>query len=272
MPLRTRNTGSSKPPASLLRPPLPDGTKDFPSTPGEEEDSPSMAREHIRQAAHIFLQTEAVKWFPGGRNDQGQKVLPVYCDPRRLMSYPTERKVMVEMLITQVEEDIGRDNVEAIAGIATAGVPWAAGLADRLDLPLVYVRSAPELHKDGEWRQVEGVLPPQARVLLVDDGIGTGETVSQRWEPLREVGAGGCSGVLVLFAYDPDRARPRLAQAGMDLWFLCDLSGLLEVAAEKGVLPSFLREGTPGDRDGDRSEGTIGPLPGFPTPTVSATG
>ena len=97
---------------------------------------------------------------------------PIYIDVRRLISFPEERKAIIDTAVDIVKNDIGLENIDVIAGGETAGIPLASWLADRLDMPMIYVRKKPKGY--GKQRQTEGVLKPGQRVLLFEDMMSTG--------------------------------------------------------------------------------------------------
>ncbi|MDR3682275.1 MAG: phosphoribosyltransferase family protein, partial [Geothrix sp.] len=93
---------------------------------------------------------------------------PIYCDNRQLLGFPAVRDQIVEVLVAQS----AALDPTLVAGAATAGVPWAAMVADRLKLPLAYVRPTPKNH--GMGRQVEGPMAKGHRAVLIEDLISTG--------------------------------------------------------------------------------------------------
>src|SRR5699024_3675138 len=95
---------------------------------------------------------------------------PIYCDNRLTMSHPSVRKKITEAFIQKIEKM--REKPDVIAGCATAGIPHAAWLADRLNLPMIYVRSKPKGH--GKGNQIEGEIQKGQKVLVIEDLISTG--------------------------------------------------------------------------------------------------
>ena len=124
-----------------------------------------------KEIAQILLEKQAVKistdppftWTSGMKS-------PIYCDNRLLISYPEERKKILEGFKNLIAEN----NLEfdVIGGTATAAIPWAAFLAFDLDKPMVYIRPKPKGH--GAGRRVEGTMEKGSRVLIVEDLISTG--------------------------------------------------------------------------------------------------
>jgi orotate phosphoribosyltransferase len=92
---------------------------------------------------------------------------PVYNDTRWLISFPDVRSTLIDFSVASIDRDIGRSNIDAAAGGETAGIPFAAWIADRLHVPMQYVRKKPKGF--GRGAQIEGQLLPGQRVLLVED-------------------------------------------------------------------------------------------------------
>ncbi|RMF48318.1 MAG: orotate phosphoribosyltransferase, partial [Bacteroidetes bacterium] len=108
---------------------------------------------------------------------------PVYVDHRRLLAYPSWRRWVVEALGQRVGQG---PPMQAVVGVATAGIPWAAWLAEKLNLPAGYVRPQPKKH--GLGHQVEGLTQPVGPVLLVEDLISTGGSLLRAAQALQEAG------------------------------------------------------------------------------------
>lgn len=154
---------------------------------------------------------------------------PIYCDNRQLLGLPKVRDQIVKVLgarASALEPTL-------IAGAATAGVPWAAMVADRLNLPLAYVRPTPKNH--GMGRQVEGPLAKGHRVVLIEDLISTGMSSLRCAEALRAEGA-AVPTVLALFSYGLPQATAAFAAAQVDLAVLSSFEVLSEEARARGIL------------------------------------
>ena len=156
---------------------------------------------------------------------------PIYTDNRLIMSHPRERRVVIEKIAQRLTAEIGVGAVDAIAGVATGGIPFAAWLADRLDLPMVYVRDAPKGH--GRGHQVEGDLRPGQRVVVVEEMVTTGGSALRAVDGLREAGA-EIAGCTVIFTYESPAAARAFTHAKVPLLALCGVSTLLEVATSTG--------------------------------------
>jgi orotate phosphoribosyltransferase len=118
------------------------------------------------EAGAVEVRADPAQWFTWS---SGRRA-PIYCDNRILISLPDVRARVVEALRASVAAHF--PGAEAIAGTATAGIPWAAWLADRMALPMLYVRSSAKEH--GRGRRVEGRPPRGERVVLIEDLISFG--------------------------------------------------------------------------------------------------
>ena len=154
---------------------------------------------------------------------------PIYCDNRQLLGVPEVRDQIVASLVTQSEAL----TPTLIAGAATAGVPWAAMVADRLRLPMAYVRPTPKNH--GMGRQVEGPLAKGHRVVLIEDLISTGMSSLKCAEALRAEGA-EVPAVLALFSYGLPLAEAAFGAARISLAVLSSFEVLAAEAQRRGIL------------------------------------
>ena len=110
----------------------------------------------MKEIAKDLLKIKAVKLSPAKPFTWASGIKsPIYCDNRLTISYPEIRKQIAQGLAAQIKAEF--PDVEVIGGVATAGIPHAAWVADELGLPLIYVRSKPKDH--GRGKQIEGVLP-----------------------------------------------------------------------------------------------------------------
>jgi orotate phosphoribosyltransferase len=156
---------------------------------------------------------------------------PVYVDNRRLLGFVRERREIVGELARRTGEL--EEAPAAIAGTATAGIPWAAWLSDTLGLPMLYVRS--EAKAWGHGRAVEGSAPEGARVLLVEDLAFTGGSLAAGIENL--VAAGYAVGTcLTIITYALPGTRRRFEQLQVSHGSLTTIDAALDVAAESGAL------------------------------------
>ena len=158
-------------------------------------------------------------------------ISPIYCDLRLLMSASRERDRIVEMLTRAITQTVGHDQVDVIAGVATAGIPWAAWVAKVLDRPMAYVRDAPKEH--GRQQRIEGGVKAGQRAWVFEDLTSTGGSAISAALALREEGA-TADYCFSIFTYGFQRAEQAFADAGIHLVTLCSISTFLEVATAKG--------------------------------------
>lgn len=156
---------------------------------------------------------------------------PVYCDNRMTISYPEVRKKIAEGFAQIIRTHY--PEVEIIAGTATAGIPHAAWVAQLLDLPMVYVRSAAKEH--GRGKQTEGVLPMGAKVVLIEDLLSTGGSSIKACEALIFEGANVIA-TLAIFSYNFPQVDALFAGKGIPYHTLSDYKTLLPIAVEMGYV------------------------------------
>ena len=152
---------------------------------------------------------------------------PFYVNCRLILSRPRARTRAAAALAATVPQP----DTTMIAGGVTAGVPFATLVADRLGLPMVYVRAETKAH--GTAGRIEGGAVAGERVLLIEDLISTAGSILAFTQALREAGA-QVDGVSVLFSRAGASARRALDEAGLALIALCDLDTLLGVALDSG--------------------------------------
>lgn len=157
---------------------------------------------------------------------------PFYVNCRQILFHPEARGRIADAQAVAIHKALPGDAIEVIAGGVTAGVPFATMMADRLTLPLVYVRPEPKGH--GTAAQIEGGDVSGKRVLLVEDLITTAGSILKFVGALRAAGA-QVSDVSVVFTRAGESARSALAEAGLRLHALCELDTLLAVAKREGV-------------------------------------
>lgn len=182
--------------------------------------------------AEKLLQAEAVKlnvaepytWASGWKS-------PVYCDNRRVLSFPYERDFIKSELCSVIFELY--PTAEALAGVATAGIAWGAMAADQLKLPYMYVRPKPKEH--GMGNQIEGAYEAGANVLVIEDLISTGKSSLQVCEVLRRAGI-NVIGMISIFNYGFPVASDAFQTAGIPYTSLTNYEVLIKLAIEKGIV------------------------------------
>lgn len=154
---------------------------------------------------------------------------PIYTDNRITISYPAVRTRIAAGLSDLIRTQW--PSVDVIGGVATAGIPHAALVADRLTLPMVYVRSKPKDH--GQGRQIEGKLQPGAKLVLIDDLLSTGGSVLQAAAAASQAGA-TVIGVAAIFSYQLPASTANFAAAGIPFATLTNYPTLIDVARQRG--------------------------------------
>ncbi len=150
---------------------------------------------------------------------------PIYCDNRKIMSYPEVRNfIKVEFARIILEK---YPNVEAIAGVATGAIAPGAIVADVLGLPFVYVRSAPKGH--GLENMIEGDLKPKQKVVVVEDLVSTGMSSLKAVDAIRQSGS-DVLGMVAIFTYNFPVAEESMNEARVNLTTLTNYNAVLDEA------------------------------------------
>jgi orotate phosphoribosyltransferase len=157
---------------------------------------------------------------------------PVYTDCRRLISFPRVRSTLIDFGVSTVMRDVGFEQFDTVAGGETAGIPFAAWMADRMGLPMQYVRKKPKGF--GRNAQIEGQIEEGDRVLLVEDMTTDGRSKVNFCKAIRAAGA-TVDHVFVFFFYDifPE-GKKILGDLGVTLHALATWWDVLDVAKKSG--------------------------------------
>ncbi|MFC6200867.1 orotate phosphoribosyltransferase [Lactiplantibacillus nangangensis] len=180
----------------------------------------TIASDLLRIQAVTLRPNDPFTWASGMHS-------PIYTDNRLTISYPAVRTHIAEGIAAVIREQYPETAV--IAGVATAGIPHAAWVAQILNLPLIYVRSKPKDH--GAGRQIEGVLTPGEKVVMLDDLISTGGSVLQAAKAVQAEG-GDIQAVGSIFSYQLEAATTNFAAAQLPLFSLTNYTALIEVARQ----------------------------------------
>ena len=173
----------------------------------------------------VFLRPqEPFTWASGIKS-------PIYCDNRLTLTAPEVRTHVEEGLKALIEENF--PDVEVLMGTSTAGIAHAAITGHLMGLPMGYVRSGAKDH--GRGNQIEGKLEKGQKVVVVEDLISTGGSVTEVVDALREAGA-EVLGIVSIFTYGMKKGLDRLAAANVRNISLCNLDILVEVAAQEGYI------------------------------------
>lgn len=193
------------------------------------------AREEIaRLTARMLLEIKAVDFnaaqpFTYASGLKG----PTYVDCRRIISFPRVRSALMDFIAATVMRDAGFEAFDNVAGGETAGIPFGALVAERLGLPMTYVRKKPKGY--GRNARIEGVMTEGQRVLLVEDLTTDGGSKLSFVDAIRETGA-TCAHTAVIFYYGifPETVQ-RLADHGVALHHLCTWWDVLAEARAQGA-------------------------------------
>lgn len=156
---------------------------------------------------------------------------PIYCDNRLTLRYPQIRAGIADHLVSFLEEKFS--DVEVITGTATAGIPHAAWVADRMDKPMAYVRSKAKAY--GMGNQIEGGVEKNEKTVVIEDLISTGGSVLSVVEALKFIGA-DIQAVISIFTYGFDKSMQKFEDANVDVFTLTDYTTLVNVAIEEGYI------------------------------------
>jgi orotate phosphoribosyltransferase len=156
---------------------------------------------------------------------------PIYCDNRLILGVPRVRDLVARGLAAILEQHYPA--LDLVAGAATGGIAHAAVVADRLGLPMAYVRSSAKDH--GRQKRVEGRVFPGACAVVVEDTLSTGKSAYEAAEALQEEGVKVLA-VCSIFSYDFPHAARRVEASGIPAYRLLDYQTLIEVAEQHGYV------------------------------------
>jgi orotate phosphoribosyltransferase len=184
------------------------------------------------EIANLLLQINTIKVQPSNPFTwaSGWKA-PIYCDNRKILSFPEARSIIRDRF-TQIIK-IKYPDAEAIAGVATGAIAHGVLVAQELDLPFVYVRSAPKGH--GLENLIEGDLKPKQKVVVIEDLISTGGSSLKAAQALTVYGA-DVLGMVAIFSYGFPQASESFSKAGLELTTLSQYDVLIKCAINNGEI------------------------------------
>jgi len=189
----------------------------------------NIATELLRIQAIKLRPDDPFTWASGWKS-------PIYCDNRLSLSFPDVRTYVKKVLSELIRDKF--QGVDAIAGVATAGIPQGALVADLLDLPFIYVRSKSKSH--GMGNQIEGSVTKGQKVVMLEDLVSTGGSSLMAAEAVRAAEM-EVLGMVAIFTYGFPIAAENFEKHQIDLWCLSDYHHLIEVASEnKTINPESL--------------------------------
>lgn len=183
------------------------------------------ADQNAAKIAEYLLEAEAVKfspempftWASGWKS-------PIYCDNRLTLSYPYIRSYIKQCLADAIPRYF--PEAQAVIGVATAGIPQAAMVAELLGIPMAYVRPEPKGH--GLGKQLEGYIEPGTQVVVIEDLVSTGSSSLKAINALRREGI-EVEGLLCVFSYGFDKAIENFSEAQVNWKSLCNYDDLIKV-------------------------------------------
>ncbi len=195
------------------------------TAPDKKTIAEETARAYLDTGAVRFMEDKPFIFTSGWAS-------PVYNDSRWLISFPRERTKLMEYMVATITRDIGAGKIDAVAGGETAGIPFAAWVADRMGLPMQYIRKKPKGF--GRGAQIEGQLKDGQRVLLVEDLATDGKSKVNFVKAIRDAG-GTCDHCIVLFFYGIyPQSQKIMSDLGVTMHSLTTWWDVLAVAKASG--------------------------------------
>ena len=208
------------------------------------------SREGALATARHLIETGCVRYDPDHLCCHGSGLVsPVHVEGRRLLSYPAVRNEVIDFAVRMIEQEIGARELDAIAAAEGAGVAWATLIADRLDLPVIFVRKEPPEGQEYKHR-IEGRVERGWRVLLVEQLATDGHRKVRFAAPLKEAGC-DVRDLFVLFQYGIfDEIHEHLAPLGITMHALATWWDVLEMVNQghyldgeaQGEIHAFLHD------------------------------
>jgi orotate phosphoribosyltransferase len=189
-------------------------------------------KEIEKKIAQQLLQINAIKlnpakpytWASGWKS-------PIYCDNRKTLSYPEVRQNICNAFVKIIQEKY--KNIEGVAGVATGAIAHGVLVAEKLDLPFIYIRSAAKGH--GLENLIEGAYSPGQRFIVIEDLVSTGGSSLKAVEALRNA---GCEvvGMIAIFSYGFSAAVDNFLREACQLDTLSNYETLIQIASESGYV------------------------------------
>ena len=191
-----------------------------------------LNKDKALKVAEFLLQIKAVKlqpqspftWASGWQS-------PIYCDNRKVLSYPKVRTYIRQVFVDLINEKYGKPDV--IAGVATGGIAIGALIAEQMGLPFIYVRSSAKAH--GMQNQIEGYYEEGQNVIVIEDLISTGGSSLKAVEALRNGGL-KIRGLAAIFTYGFDKAKDSFEEANCEYSVLTDYDHLVQQGIDQNYI------------------------------------
>lgn len=158
---------------------------------------------------------------------------PMYLDNRLVMSHPKVRDKIIEAYIQTIKNEIGLDKIDCISATAVAAIPQGAWIADRLKIPMVFVRPATKSY--GKQTKVEGVIKKNDKVLIIEDHISTAASVIGNANAIRELG-GIVKYCVATTTYETEVSYKAFKESKITLFPLTSIKLMVDIALEEGLI------------------------------------
>lgn len=191
----------------------------------------SKIANYLLQIKAIKLETEKpFKWSSGIYS-------PIYCDNRIVLSFPKIRKLVCDCFVEIIKEKY--NDTELVAGVATGGIGMGMLIAEKLDLPFVYVR--PQAKKHGRKNQIEGLIKKNIKAIVIEDLISTGKSSLNAVDALKKEKV-NVIGLISLFSYELEDAKKNISKSGLNYCSLSNFSDLIKIALSTNYIDTKQKE------------------------------
>ena len=191
----------------------------------------SKIANYLLQIKAIKLETEKpFQWSSGIYS-------PIYCDNRIVLSFPKIRKLICDCFVEIIKKKYS--DTELVAGVATGGIGMGMLIAEKLDLPFVYVR--PQAKKHGRKNQIEGLIEKNIKAIVIEDLISTGKSSLNAVDALKKQKV-NVIGLISLFSYELEDAKKNISKSGLNYCSLSNFSDLIKIALSTNYIDTKQKE------------------------------
>ena len=191
----------------------------------------SKIANYLLQIKAIKLETEKpFQWSSGIYS-------PIYCDNRIVLSYPKIRKLVCDCFVEIIKKKY--TDTELVAGVATGGIGIGMLIAEKLDLPFVYVR--PQAKKHGRKNQIEGLIKKNIKAIVIEDLISTGKSSLNAVDALKKEKV-NVIGLISLFSYELEDAKKNISKSGLNYCSLSNFNDLIKIALSTNYINEKQKE------------------------------
>ena len=191
----------------------------------------SKIANYLLQIKAIKLETEKpFQWSSGIYS-------PIYCDNRIVLSFPKIRKLICDCFVEIIKKKYS--DTELVAGVATGGIGMGMLIAEKLDLPFVYVR--PQAKKHGRKNQIEGLIEKNIKAIVIEDLISTGKSSLNAVDALKKQKV-NVIGLISLFSYELEDAKKNISKSGLNYCSLSNFSDLIKIALSTNYINTKQKE------------------------------